>query len=228
MFKKKISTPKLSLSQVFEIAQVSNEKQFVRKFLTVNNLKSILQDCGFNICTNDVEIKYDEPLKVGKTTQFPDVLLYTEDQVFYFEVMSQNNNGGWNDDHHQQLILKKQVLELNNDEVYAFAVSFKEFETEYQTLFTKVSNCYGLHLTFDENKEYDISVIGQENKIRTSGKPRRLQDEYCSIWSNLLTNNGLNSKPNHKWTAYCNTDITYNGTENGVQLLFKKIHKKLV
>ena len=224
-FKKKEKTPELELNEVFDVVTAKNERDFVRKFFSEKQTKSVLEECGITLPDEEFEILFDDSLRIGKTTLFPDVLLKVGSQVFYLEVMSQKNGGRWDDDHHQQLILKKTALELIYDEVYTFAVAFKEFDYEYQELFTKLENCYALQLIFDVKKEYTVNVVGLEEKKKKYSKNVSVATTVAVEWMKYLSENDLEPRQNENWPSYVTVGKTYNGTKQGIEFLFKNKNK---
>jgi hypothetical protein len=224
-FKKKEKTEELQLNEVFDIVAAKNERDFVRKFFSERQIKTILEECGITLPDEEVEILFDDSLRIGKSTLFPDVLLKVGSQVFYLEVMSQKNGGRWDDDHHQQLILKKTALELIYDEVYTFAVAFKEFDYEYQELFTKLENCYALQLIFDVQKEYTVNVVGLEEKKKKYSKNVSVATTIAVDWMKYLSDAGLDPRQNENWPSYVTVGKTFNGTKQGIEFLFKNKNK---
>jgi len=224
-FKKKVKTEEMSLPEVFSVVSAKNERDFVRKFFSSKQTQSILEECGITLPEEEFEMLFDDSLRIGKSTLFPDVLLKVGSQVFYLEVMSQKNGGRWDDDHHQQLILKKTALELIYDEVYTFAVAFKEFDYEYQELFTKLENCYALHLVFDINKEYTVNILGLEEKKTKYNKNVSVANTVAVEWIKYLNDMGLEPRQNENWPSYVTVGKTFNGTKQGIEFLFKNKNK---
>lgn len=228
IFSKKEKTPLLPLSEVFRKLNVENEKEFVKKFFTLGVVSEILEDCGIEIPNEEKDIQYDISIKMGKGTLFPDILFSVGDgDLFvYFEVMSQKDGGRWDDEHHRQLILKRAALEVEyGPDVMCFAVAFKEFDDEYRSFFTGLDNCYGIQVYFDEKNEYDINVLGLDEKKEKNRMKISEANKVCEKWSNKLNENGLKCSPEKNWLSYANVGKPYNGTKKGIQFLFKRENK---
>lgn len=226
VFKKKEKIPLLSLSEVYEKLKVENEVEFVKKFFTQNELIKILEDCGIEMLNENIDVQYDDSIKMGKSTLFPDILLSIGDQIFYFEVMSQKDGGRWDDDHHRQLILKRASLEVTNGpEVMCFAVAFKEFDIEYQQFFTELDNCYGMHISFDQSNEYSIDVLGLDMKKEKYDNKVSEANKICEKWFTKLIENKLECFLERSNSSYANIGKPYNGSKRHVQFLFKNKDK---
>jgi len=228
IFTKKEKIPLLSLSEVFEKLHAENEKDFVKKFFTSGVVSKILEDCGIEIPSDNKDIQYDDSIKMGKGTLFPDIIFTVGDAdlVVYFEVMSQKDGGRWDDEHHRQLILKRAALEVEyGPEVMCFAVAFKEFDDEYRKFFTELDNCYGIQVYFDEKNQYDIDVLGIDEKKEKNRIKVSEANKVCEKWSIKLNESGLQSLPEKNWLSYTNVGKPYNGTKKGIQFLFKNKNK---
>ena len=54
-FKKKEKTPELELNEVFDVVTAKNERDFVRKFFSEKQTKSVLEECGITLPDEEVE-----------------------------------------------------------------------------------------------------------------------------------------------------------------------------
>jgi hypothetical protein len=159
-----------SLQEVFRRYEAQEETEFVRTFFGKEEANAILETCGIPP-VEDYVAQPEYPVPIGYSTKRADLVFEgPDDTAYYFEVMSQSYDGKWDDGHHQQFYLKSVRLSQIYENVYAFAVSFKEFEPKYLEEISKMDNWYAIHLRFNDHG-YFPEVYGVEQKrIKEQGK----------------------------------------------------------
>lgn len=153
-----------SLEEVFKAYGVSREVDFVKTFFTIEEVNTILESCGLPL-VDSYDRTLEHEVKVGKNTKRADLTFQVEDNLYYFEVMSQTLGGKWDSDHHEQIMTKtfKFGLDYGPENVHTFAIAFKEFDAMYLDDIQKMDNGYAVHLRFN-NSGYYADVYGIEEK----------------------------------------------------------------
>ena len=154
-----------ALIDVIKAYGAKGEVEFVDKFFGEEEMNSILEACNFSPL-QDIDRSLEYKVRIGtSTTKRADLTFQHEDELFYFEVMSQSNNGKWDDDHHYQILgkTKKLELEYGYGNVHTFAIAFKEFDAAYLEDIQKMDNGYAVHLRFNDSGYY-ADVYGAEEK----------------------------------------------------------------
>jgi hypothetical protein len=166
-YKKGIKLEDHSLEQVFRTLGVSKETEFVDKFFGQDEIQTILESCGLSVDT-PIERTLEHKVRIGQfTVKRADLTFTSEDQLYYFEVMSQSGGGRWDDEHHMQIMIKRTRLglEYGAENVHTFAIAFNEFDTSYLSEIQLMENAYAIHLRFNDNGYY-ADVYGVEDKKR--------------------------------------------------------------
>jgi hypothetical protein len=164
-----------SLPTVFNRYDSKQETEFVKAFFGQEEANSILETCGIPL-VEEYDPQPEYPVQIGYSTKRADLVFEgPDDTVFYFEVMSQSYDGRWDDAHHQQFYLKSTRLSQEYENVYAFAVAFKEFEPKYLEEISKMDNWYAIHLRFNDHG-YFPEVYGVEQK-RQKEQVKNLEKE---------------------------------------------------
>jgi hypothetical protein len=155
------------LEQVFKALGVSKETEFVDKFFGPAEIEAVLEACGLSV-DSPIERTLEHKVRIGVSTiKRADLTFQSDDQLYYFEVMSQSGGGRWDDEHHTQIMTKtfRLGLEYGSDNVHTFAIAFKEFDAEYLSEIQRMENGYAIHLRFNDNG-YFADVYGVEEKKR--------------------------------------------------------------
>jgi hypothetical protein len=158
------------LQEIFRRYEAKEETEFVKTFFGKEEANAILETCGIPpVDEYDAQTEY--PVQIGYSTKRADLVFEgPDDTAYYFEVMSQSYDGKWDDGHHQQFYLKATRLSQIYENVYAFALAFKEFEPKYLEEISKMDNWYAIHLRFNDHG-YFPEVYGVEQKrIKEQGK----------------------------------------------------------
>ncbi len=164
-----------SLSTIFGRYEAKQETEFVASFFGQEEANAILETCGIPV-VEEYDPQPEYPVQIGYSTKRADLVFEgPDDTVYYFEVMSQSYDGRWDDAHHQQFYLKSTRLSMDYENVYAFAVSFKEFEPKYLEEISKMDNWYAIHLRFNDHG-YFPEVYGVEQK-RQKEQVKNLEKE---------------------------------------------------
>ena len=154
-----------TLSDVIKAYGAKGEVEFVDKFFGEEEMNAILEACNFSPL-QDIDRTLEHKVRIGtSTTKRADLTFQHEDELFYFEVMSQSGNGKWDDDHHYQILgkTKKLELEYGDGNVHTFAIAFKEFDASYLEDIQRMDNGYAVHLRFNDSG-YFADVYGAEEK----------------------------------------------------------------
>ena len=168
-----------ALSQVFQRYEARQETDFVKAFFGQEEANSILETCGIPT-VDEYDAQPEYPVSIGYTTKRADLVFEgPDDTAYYFEVMSQSYDGKWDDGHHQQFYLKATRLSQIYENVYAFAVAFKEFEPKYLEEISKMDNWYAIHLRFNDHG-YFPEVFGVEQK-RQKEQVKHLEKEEFGL-----------------------------------------------
>jgi len=161
--------PEDEISKIFERYSVAKETEFVKNFFEIEEINAILEECGFESLTEDDDytIHLEYPVRIGVGTPLrADLVIKTETKLYYFEVMSQSALGRWDNSHHYQYLLKSFKLKQETEEVYCFAISFREFDSAYLEDIEKDSSMFGIHLRFSGDHYY-VDVYGKDVKVKT-------------------------------------------------------------
>jgi len=154
-----------TLADVIKAYGAKGEVEFVDKFFGDEEMNAILEACNFSPL-QDIDRTLEHKVRIGtSTTKRADLTFQHEDELFYFEVMSQSGNGKWDDDHHYQILgkTKKLELEYGDGNVHTFAIAFKEFDAAYLEDIQRMDNGYAVHLRFNDSG-YFADVYGAEEK----------------------------------------------------------------
>lgn len=163
-YKKGIKLEDHSLEQVFNALGVAGEVKFVEKFFGEEEIRTVVEACGLNP-QGPIERTLEHKIQVGFATKRADLTFEDDGNLYYLEVMSQANKGRWDNEHHEQFYLKQARLRQQYDQVYSFAIAFKEFDTVYLDEFSKMEDSYAIHLRFNDDG-YFADVYGVEEKKR--------------------------------------------------------------
>lgn len=167
------------LNEVFNRYGAKQETEFVKSFFGKEEANSILETCGIpEVDVFEPEVEY--PVSIGYSTKRADLVFEgPDDTAYYFEIMSQSYDGRWDDAHHQQFYLKATRLKQIYENVYAFAVAFKEFEPKYLEEISAMDNWYAIHLRFNDHG-YFPEVYGVEQK-RQKQQVKNLEKEEIGL-----------------------------------------------
>jgi hypothetical protein len=161
-YSKGIKTNDHALTDVFSAYECNRETQFVEAFFGKEEMNTVIEACGLS-SIEDIDRKLETPITIGMATKRADLTFEDEGQMYYFEVMSQSQKGKWDNDHHEQFYLKSNRLKQDYEQVYSFAIAFKEFDAPYLNEFSKMEDSYAIHLRFND-QGYFADVYGIEEK----------------------------------------------------------------
>ena len=161
-YSKGIKTNDHALTDVFSAYGCNRETQFVEAFFGKEEMNTVIEACGLSNI-EDIDRKLETPITIGMATKRADLTFEDEGQMYYFEVMSQSQKGKWDNDHHEQFYLKSNRLKQDYEQVYSFAIAFKEFDAPYLNEFSKMEDSYAIHLRFND-QGYFADVYGIEEK----------------------------------------------------------------
>ena len=161
-YSKGIKTNDHALTDVFSAYGCNRETQFVEAFFGKEEMNTVIEACGLS-SIEDIDRKLETPITIGMATKRADLTFEDEGQMYYFEVMSQSQKGKWDNDHHEQFYLKSNRLKQDYEQVYSFAIAFKEFDAPYLNEFSKMEDSYAIHLRFND-QGYFADVYGIEEK----------------------------------------------------------------
>jgi len=161
-YSKGIKTNDHTLTDVFSAYECNRETQFVEAFFGKEEMNTVIEACGLS-SIEDIDRKLETPITIGMATKRADLTFEDEGQMYYFEVMSQSQKGKWDNDHHEQFYLKSNRLKQDYEQVYSFAIAFKEFDAPYLNEFSKMEDSYAIHLRFND-QGYFADVYGIEEK----------------------------------------------------------------
>jgi|TARA_B110000259_G_C14010947_1_gene399590 hypothetical protein len=161
-YSKGIKTNDHTLTDVFSAYECNRETQFVEAFFGKEEMNTVIEACGLSNI-EDIDRKLETPITIGMATKRADLTFEDEGQMYYFEVMSQSQKGKWDNDHHEQFYLKSNRLKQDYEQVYSFAIAFKEFDAPYLNEFSKMEDSYAIHLRFND-QGYFADVYGIEEK----------------------------------------------------------------
>jgi hypothetical protein len=174
-YSKGIKTNDHTLTDVFSAYECNRETQFVEAFFGKEEMNTVIEACGLS-SIEDIDRKLETPITIGMATKRADLTFEDEGQMYYFEVMSQSQKGKWDNDHHEQFYLKSNRLKQDYEQVYSFAIAFKEFDAPYLNEFSKMEDSYAIHLRFND-QGYFADVYGiEEKKEKVSVKLASLEE----------------------------------------------------
>ena len=174
-YSKGIKTNDHTLTDVFSAYECNRETQFVEAFFGKEEMNTVIEACGLS-SIEDIDRKLETPITIGMATKRADLTFEDEGQMYYFEVMSQSQKGKWDNDHHEQFYLKSNRLKQDYEQVYSFAIAFKEFDAPYLNEFSKMEDSYAIHLRFNY-QGYFADVYGiEEKKEKVSVKLASLEE----------------------------------------------------
>jgi len=172
-----------TIDQVFAAYEVNRETAFVETFFGQEEMNAVLEACGFS-AVESIDRQLETPVTIGLATKRADLTFEDEGSLYYFEVMSQSSGGKWDNDHHEQFYLKSARLKQQYDQVYSFAIAFKEFDTAYLDEFSKMEDSYAIHLRFNE-QGYFADVYGVEEKQRKVTVKLASMEELGQKWMDI-------------------------------------------
>lgn len=172
-----------AIDQVFAAYEVNRETAFVDTFFGQEEMNAVLEACGFS-AVETIDRQLETPITIGMATKRADLTFEDEGSLYYFEVMSQSGGGKWDNDHHEQFYLKSARLKQQYDQVYSFAIAFKEFDTVYLDEFSKMEDSYAIHLRFNE-QGYFADVYGVEEKQRKVTVKLASMEELGQKWMDI-------------------------------------------
>ena len=174
-YSKGIKTNDHTLTDVFSAYECNRETQFVEAFFGKEEMNTVIEACGLS-SIEDIDRKLETPITIGMATKRADLTFEDEGHMYYFEVMSQSQKGKWDNDHHEQFYLKSNRLKQDYEQVYSFAIAFKEFDAPYLNEFSKMEDSYAIHLRFND-QGYFADVYGiEEKKEKVSVKLASLEE----------------------------------------------------
>lgn len=205
------------LSEVFSAYECSRETEFVDKFFGEEEMNTILEACGLSHIEN-INRNIETPISIGMATKRADLTFEDEGQLYYFEVMSQSQNGKWDNDHHEQFYLKSNRLKQDYEQVYSFAIAFKEFEAAYLNEFSKMEDSYAIHLRFTD-QGYFADVYGIEDKKEKVSVKLASLEELGLKWMNIATSEmGFNNRKDYPHRSrYLYIGKPYTGSRLGIE-----------
>ena len=205
------------LSEVFSAYECSRETEFVDKFFGEEEMNTILEACGLSHVEN-INRNIETPISIGMATKRADLTFEDEGQLYYFEVMSQSQNGKWDNDHHEQFYLKSNRLKQDYEQVYSFAIAFKEFEAAYLNEFSKMEDSYAIHLRFTD-QGYFADVYGIEDKKEKVSVKLASLEELGLKWMNIATSEmGFNNRKDYPHRSrYLYIGKPYTGSRLGIE-----------
>lgn len=171
------------IDEVFSAYGVNRETAFVEEFFGQEEMNTVLDACGLGT-VEVINRELEHPVQIGLTTKRADLVFEDEGSLYYFEVMSQSQNGKWDNDHHEQFYLKSARLKQQYDQVYSFAIAFKEFDPAYLEEFSKMEDSYAIHLRFND-QGYFADVYGVEEKRKKVTVKLASMEELGQKWMDV-------------------------------------------
>lgn len=226
-YSKGIKTNDHALVDVFSAYGCNRETQFVEAFFGKEEMNTVIEACGLS-SIEDIDRKLETPITIGMATKRADLTFEDEGQLYYFEVMSQSQNGKWDNDHHEQFYLKSNRLKQDYEQVYSFAIAFKEFEAPYLNEFSKMEDSYAIHLRFTD-QGYFADVYGiEEKKEKVSVKLASLE-ELGLKWMNVASSQmGFkNRKDSPHRSRYLYIGKPYVGSRLGIEWVINQKNNDL-
>lgn len=191
-YQKGISLENHPLDQVYGRYKSRIETEFVKNFFQTEEISSILESCGF-ISPIEISCEPEFTVQIGHSKKRADLIFEHENSAFYFEVMSQTGGGRWDDDHHQQFYLKSTRLSQIYENVYSFAIAFKEFDPCYLEEIQAMDNWFAIHLRFNDSGYY-VDVYGVEEKKKKQAVKNLEKEEIGSKWLDVAKGFGYKNR----------------------------------
>lgn len=191
-YTKGISLENHPLEQVYGCYKSKVETEFVKNFFHREEISSILESCGFST-PPEISTELEFSVHIGHSKKRADLIFEHENSIFYFEVMSQSGGGKWDDDHHQQLYLKSTRLGQLYENVYTFAIAFKEFDPCYLDEIQAMDNWFAIHLRFNDNG-YFVDVYGVEEKKKKQAVQNLEKEELGAKWLGIAKEFGYKNR----------------------------------
>lgn len=226
-YSKGIKTNDHALADVFSAYECNRETQFVESFFGKEEMNTVIEACGLS-SIEDIDRKLETPITIGMATKRADLTFEDEGQMYYFEVMSQSQGGKWDNDHHEQFYLKSNRLKQDYEQVYSFAIAFKEFDAPYLNEFSKMEDSYAIHLRFND-QGYFADVYGiEEKKEKVSVKLASLED-LGSKWMKVASSEmGFkNRKELPHRSRYLYIGKAYTGSRLGIEWVINQKNNDL-
>lgn len=161
-YQKAVKSIDHDLETIMSAYDAAGEVDFVKTFFGEEEINTILEECGLTPVEN-IKAQLEYPVQIGLATKRADLVFENEGSLYYLEVMSKSHKGKWDNDHHEQFYLKSARLKQQHDDVYSFAIAFKEFDAAYLEEFSKMEDSYAIHLRFTD-QGYFADVYGIEEK----------------------------------------------------------------
>ena len=216
-YSKGIKTNDHTLTDVFSAYECNRETQFVEAFFGKEEMNTVIEACGLS-SIEDIDRKLETPITIGMATKRADLTFEDEGQMYYFEVMSQSQKGKWDNDHHEQFYLKSNRLKQDYEQVYSFAIAFKEFDAPYLNEFSKMEDSYAIHLRFND-QGYFADVYGiEEKKEKVSVKlasPEELGLKWMKVASSEMGFKNRKELPHR--SRYLYIGKAYTGSRLGIE-----------
>ena len=205
------------IDEVFSAYGVNRETAFVEEFFGNDEMNDIIEACGLQR-VDKIDRDLETPISIGMATKRADLTFEDEGQFYYFEVMSQSQRGKWDNDHHEQFYLKSTRLKQQYDQVYSFAIAFKEFDPAYLEEFSKMEDSYAIHLRFND-QGYFADVYGVEEKLEKVSVKLASMEELGLKWMNIASSQmGFkNRKDSPHRSRYLYIGKPYTGSRLGIE-----------
>lgn len=226
-YSKGIKTNDHTLTDVFSAYGCNRETQFVEAFFGKEEMNTVIEACGLS-SIEDIDRKLETPITIGMATKRADLTFEDEGQMYYFEVMSQSQKGKWDNDHHEQFYLKSNRLKQDYEQVYSFAIAFKEFDAPYLNEFSKMEDSYAIHLRFND-QGYFADVYGiEEKKEKVTVKLASLEElglKWMKVASSEMGFNNRKDLPHR--SRYLYIGKAYTGSRLGIEWVINQKNNDL-
>ena len=226
-YSKGIKTNDHTLAEVFSSYECNRETQFVEAFFGKEEMNTVIEACGLS-SIEDIDRKLETPITIGMATKRADLTFEDEGQMYYFEVMSQSQKGKWDNDHHEQFYLKSNRLKQDYEQVYSFAIAFKEFDAPYLNEFSKMEDSYAIHLRFND-QGYFADVYGiEEKKEKVTVKLASLEElglKWMKVASSEMGFNNRKDLPHR--SRYLYIGKAYTGSRLGIEWVINQKNNDL-
>tara|TARA_B110000305_G_scaffold28303_1_gene26430 strand:+ start:975 stop:1916 length:942 start_codon:yes stop_codon:yes gene_type:complete len=226
-YSKGIKTNDHALTDVFSAYGCNRETQFVEAFFGKEEMNTVIEACGLS-SIEDIDRKLETPITIGMATKRADLTFEDEGQMYYFEVMSQSQKGKWDNDHHEQFYLKSNRLKQDYEQVYSFAIAFKEFDAPYLNEFSKMEDSYAIHLRFND-QGYFADVYGiEEKKEKVTVKLASLEElglKWMKVASSEMGFNNRKDLPHR--SRYLYIGKAYTGSRLGIEWVINQKNNDL-
>ena len=226
-YSKGIKTNDHTLTDVFSAYECNRETQFVEAFFGKEEMNTVIEACGLSNI-EDIDRKLETPITIGMATKRADLTFEDEGQMYYFEVMSQSQKGKWDNDHHEQFYLKSNRLKQDYEQVYSFAIAFKEFDAPYLNEFSKMEDSYAIHLRFND-QGYFADVYGiEEKKEKVTVKLASLEElglKWMKVASSEMGFNNRKDLPHR--SRYLYIGKAYTGSRLGIEWVINQKNNDL-